>query len=295
MSIVTPKRGSSNFHTPPSKKAKTPNSASSDESAKKTVRYYPIFERSRENQPTESNKLKGASPGIRKNTPRRRTPLLKWNDQYAIDAGQRDFDATQCKVCNMIYTVGEITDEKHHSEYHDLFVNGLRYSCWKQERALIYLDDGSRVISVRKGDPKYMIKKVDDIFTVADLELGIKVDVQSSIKDSSLYLLYVTLDKRIAGFVAAEGIKEASHLISDDAVSTETVPAEIGVSRLWVHPNYRRQQVASTLLDVLRANFFRERILERSKLAFSDPTVNGKDFAKRYTGINNFLVFQYQT
>ncbi|RWS03971.1 N-acetyltransferase ESCO2-like protein [Dinothrombium tinctorium] len=261
---------------------------------KKQLRLYPIFER----KVSESGRKSNSSPNgssTRKST-RRRVPLLKSNDQYAIDAGQRDFDASRCKMCNMLYTVGEITDEKHHADYHDMFVNGLRFSGWKKERVYKYLDDGSRVIAVLSKDPKFMLKKLDDLFKIADLELNINVNIQSSVRDSSLYLIYVTLDGRIAGFVAAEGIQEASQLVAEDSmtVSTESVPATCGVSRLWVHPNYRRQGIATVLLDVLRANFLKDSIIKREDLAFSDPTVNGKDFAKKYTGKSRFLIYQYQ-
>lgn len=207
----------------------------------------------------------------------------------------------------MLYTVGEIVDEHHHSKYHESFMKSLKFN-WQNPRILKIFDDYSMIVAVRPGDPKFMLKKVDELFSVADMELGIRVNLEASMKPSSMYLLYIqavgvkqtskstSLDKRIAGFTAAEEITIGSPLVSENplSVSTSSKEAEIGINRLWVHPNYRKQGIATHLLDVLRANFIKDKIVLRSKMAFSDATATGIEFAKRYAGTPNFLIFQYQ-
>ena len=228
---------------------------------------------------------------------KRKLSLFNASDQYAIDFGQKDFDSRRCKTCNMLYTIGEVVDERTHEEYHDMFVNSLRFNGWKHEDVVAVYEDGRVVRVLPQHKHKYMRKKVDELFKVADIELGINVDLESCLKSSSVYLLFATKTKRIAGFVAAERIKSANRLISEEPFIASTVEeaAECGVARVWTHPNFRRQKIATRLLDTLRMNFTLGKVIERPTIAFSDPTINGKDFAKNYTKRSDFLVYSYQS
>lgn len=261
--------------------------------------YFPVFERKIKTTDKKLPKvgLKRRSKSVTRSRVKRKLSLFSATDQYALDFGQKDFDSKRCKTCNMLFTVGEVVDERTHEEYHDMFVNSLRFNGWKHEDVIGVYDDGRVIRVVPQNSPKYMLKKVDELFKVADLELGINVDLQSSLKSSSVYLLFATKNKRIAGFVAAERIKWANQLISEDPfmASTEEVAAECGVARIWTHPKFRRQKVATRLLDTLRANFSLTKAIDKSMLAFSDPTINGKDFAKNYTQTKDFLVYSYQS
>ena len=193
--------------------------------------------------------------------------------------------------------MGEVVDERTHEEYHDMFVNSLRFNGWKHEDVVAVYEDGRVVRVLPQNKHKYMRKKVDELFKVADIELGINMDLESCLKSSSVYLLFVTKTKRIAGFVASERIKSANRLISEEPfiASTEEEVAECGVSRIWTHPNFRRQKIATRLLDTLRLQFSLGKVIDRPSIAFSDPTINGKDFAKNYTKRNDFLVYTYQS
>ena len=309
-------------------------------------RLFPIFMKPRASDPVprtpaKAVKRKATSPGsskaLLKKNRSKRLPLVESKTQYAIDAGQWDFDGTTCKECRMVYTKGEVTDEKHHSEYHNLYSRGLRWSNWKNERCWgvheVYGPDGciqslQKVIAILPSDPKVWLNKVDSLFTVADRELGINCNLFDCKKDSSVYLVLVSRkvtavtseaaaaavettpsgrikkpDERVAGFLAAEGIKAAGRLVSENplCISTLEEPASVGVARIWVHHDFRRQGVATKLLDTLRANFLSkvqsppvDRILKREEVAFSDPTNEGLLFAKKFTGQDKFLVYQYQ-
>eukprot|EP01127_Copromyxa_protea_P007042 TRINITY_DN1697_c0_g1_i1.p2 TRINITY_DN1697_c0_g1~~TRINITY_DN1697_c0_g1_i1.p2 ORF type:complete len:428 (+),score=120.10 TRINITY_DN1697_c0_g1_i1:1730-3013(+) len=68
-------------------------------------------------------------------------------------------------------------------------------------------------------------------------------------------------------------------------------PALIGVSRIWVHPSYRRQGIATKLVDVARKSFVYGHIVERKDVAFSQPSLEGKKFGVNFTGKRDFLVF----
>lgn len=74
--------------------------------------------------------------------------------------------------------------------------------------------------------------------------------------------------------------------------STTPQSAQCGISRIWVHSQYRRKKVATRLLDCVRTNFIYGCIIPRELVAFSDPTPDGKRLANSYAGTSQFLVFR---
>ncbi|XP_057466822.1 LOW QUALITY PROTEIN: protein CHROMOSOME TRANSMISSION FIDELITY 7-like [Actinidia eriantha] len=72
----------------------------------------------------------------------------------------------------------------------------------------------------------------------------------------------------------------------------EGVPAVCGIRAIWVTPCNRRKRIASHLLDAARKTFVMGVVLERSQLAFSQPTSAGKALASSYTGTASFLVYK---
>ena len=238
----------------------------------------------------------------------------------------------------MVYTKGEVTDEKTHAEYHSLYTKAIKWSKWKNERCWAIHEvcgpDGriqsvQKIIAILPSDPKAWLNKLDSLFTLSDRELGINCSLFDSQKDTSVYLVLVTRnvsplsdcqntkgstpkssansrvnqEEKVAGFLAAEGITEASRLSCENPLSVATVnePAEVVISRLWIHHQFRRQGIATKLIDTLRGNFMskiksppQDRILRRDEIAFSDPTIDGLPFAKKYTGQDKFLIYQPQ-
>ncbi|XP_059428137.1 protein CHROMOSOME TRANSMISSION FIDELITY 7-like isoform X1 [Corylus avellana] len=72
----------------------------------------------------------------------------------------------------------------------------------------------------------------------------------------------------------------------------EAVPAVCGIRAIWVTPSNRRKHIASQLLDAVRKSFCIGFVLERSQLAFSQPTSAGKVLASNYLGAGSFLVYK---
>ncbi len=68
-----------------------------------------------------------------------------------------------------------------------------------------------------------------------------------------------------------------------DSISSDYV----GVRVIWIHSQYRRQQWARLLLDNARASFSFGQVIDKQKLAFSQPTSLGLTFAKGYIHENN--------
>jgi len=73
--------------------------------------------------------------------------------------------------------------------------------------------------------------------------------------------------------------------------SSEPQPALIGISRIWVHHQYRRQRIATTLLDTIRQHFVYGVSVKKELLAVTQPSTEGQLFASRYFGRVEFLVY----
>ncbi|KAF9996426.1 N-acetyltransferase esco2 [Entomortierella chlamydospora] len=73
--------------------------------------------------------------------------------------------------------------------------------------------------------------------------------------------------------------------------STVPCPAICGINRIWVSAHYRRQGIASRLLDAVRDRFIYACKLQKTDLAFSQPTGDGKALARQYLGTDKFLVY----
>ena len=167
---------------------------------------------------TKSKGLTCNSNGNRKKAARTRKPLvLDSETQYALDLGQRDFDAIECKICKMLYTKGELKDEKHHSAYHNDFLNSLnslKFPNWKAERVVVLFNNGDKIISIYPNDPKHMINKAEELVRIADDELGISTPFEQLLKHICFFLIYVTSDRRIGGFTAGEKVSAGCHFFS---------------------------------------------------------------------------------
>ncbi|KAL8140739.1 hypothetical protein V2J09_006760 [Rumex salicifolius] len=72
----------------------------------------------------------------------------------------------------------------------------------------------------------------------------------------------------------------------------EALPACCGVRAIWVSPSNRRKHVASYLLDAARQSFCDGSTLDRSQIAFSQPTSAGRALASKYAGTKSFLVYR---
>nr|XP_056709391.1 N-acetyltransferase ESCO2 [Euleptes europaea] len=226
-------------------------------------------------------------------------------DQMVIDAGQKHFGATVCKACGMVYSAANPEDEAQHVQYHQRFLEGIKYVGWKNERVVAEFWDG-KIILVRQDDPKYAIKKVEDVRELVDNELGFKQVALACPTQTQTYL-FVSVNK-IVGCLIAEPVRQAFRVLSEPAESPtknslehhrawccSTKPEKVvcGVSRIWVFSLMRRKGIARRLVDVVRRTFVFGSCISTDEIAFSDPTPDGKLFAAKYCQTPNFLVYNF--
>ncbi|XP_042531028.1 N-acetyltransferase ESCO1 isoform X1 [Dipodomys spectabilis] len=230
--------------------------------------------------------------------------------QLIIDAGQKRFGAVSCNVCGMLYTASNPEDETQHLLFHNQFISAVKYVGWKKERILAEYPDG-RIIMVLPEDPKYALKKVDEIREMVDNDLGFQ-QAPLMCYSRTKTLLFISNDKKVVGCLIAEHIQWGYRVIEEKlpvirseeekvrferqkawCCSTLPEPAICGISRIWVFSMMRRRKIASRMIECLRSNFIYGSYLSKEEIAFSDPTPDGKLFATQYCGTGQFLVYNF--
>ncbi|XP_021520511.1 N-acetyltransferase ESCO1 [Meriones unguiculatus] len=230
--------------------------------------------------------------------------------QLIIDAGHKRFGAVSCNICGMLYTASNPEDETQHLLFHNQFISAVKYVGWKKERILAEYPDG-RIIMVLPEDPKYALKKVDEIREMVDNDLGFQ-QAPLMCYSRAKTLLFISNDKKVVGCLIAEHIQWGYRVIEEKlpvirseeekvgferqkawCCSTSPEPAICGISRIWVFSMMRRKKIASRMIECLRSNFIYGSYLSKEEIAFSDPTPDGKLFATQYCGTGQFLVYNF--
>ncbi|KAJ0061286.1 hypothetical protein NL108_014812, partial [Boleophthalmus pectinirostris] len=188
-------------------------------------------------------------------------------DQLIIDAGQKQFGATSCSSCGMVYSADNPEDNFQHTQFHQRFLDAIRYVGWKKERVVAEFWDG-KIILVMPDDPKYAVKKAEEVRQVADNELGFQQVSLSRPAQAKTYL-FINSEKMVVGCLVAEPIRQAFRVLEqpdqekdmtkDDfmerhrAWCCSTVPEQAlcGISRIWVFSLARRQGIATRMLDTV--------------------------------------------
>ncbi|XP_051969743.1 N-acetyltransferase ESCO1 isoform X2 [Xyrauchen texanus] len=229
--------------------------------------------------------------------------------QTSNDASQKAFGAMTCNVCGMLYSPTSPEDESQHLLFHNQFISAVKYVGWKKERILGEYPDG-KIILVLPDDPKYALKKVEEIREMVDNDLGFQ-QVETNVPSQTKTFLFISNDKKVAGCLIAEHIQEGYRVIEESVLegtegekvmferqrawccSTVPEPALCGISRIWVFSMMRRKGIASRMIECLRNNFIYGSHLSKDEIAFSDPTPDGKLFATHYCGTSRFLVYNF--
>ena len=236
------------------------------------------------------------TPKTRRCVPVRDSPK---RHQAVIDAGQKKIGANQCGLCGMVYTINLPHDQEQHAAYHKRFLDSVKFNGWKNERVVASFTNG-RILKILPSDPKYAVKKVNEICSVIDADLGFENHINFSTSTSKIIYLFITDSRQVAGCVVAEPISHAFRLLTsaseNHAVSTcarFSEPAACGVSRIWTYYPYRRRGIATRLVDALRSTFVLGAFVQINQIAFSDPTADGIKFASHYCKTESFLTYNF--
>uniref|UniRef100_H3DPB3 Establishment of sister chromatid cohesion N-acetyltransferase 2 n=2 Tax=Tetraodon nigroviridis TaxID=99883 RepID=H3DPB3_TETNG len=258
--------------------------------------------------PPGSNTSLQAAASAKDRTVRRRRDKQN-DDQLIIDAGQKQFGATTCGSCGMVYSADNPEDNFQHNQFHQHFLESIKFVGWKKERVVAEFWDG-KILLVTPDDPKYATRKAEEVRRVADSELGFQQVALSRPAQAKTYL-FVSSERLVVGCLVAEHIRQAYRVLElpdqqknmrpNDFMerhrawccSTAPEPALCGISRIWVFSLARRRSIATRMLDTVRSTFIFGSHLTKDEIAFSDPTPDGKLFATKYCNTPAFLVYNF--
>ncbi|CAL8314551.1 unnamed protein product [Lota lota] len=233
------------------------------------------------------------------------------DDQLIIDAGQKDFGAASCGSCGMVYSADSPDDHFQHTQFHQRFLDSIKFVGWKKERVVAEFWDG-KIVLVMPDDPKYALKKAEEVRRVADSELGFQQVALNCPTKAKTYL-FINNERMVVGCLIAQNIRQAYRVLAlpeapkdmtqEDFMehhrawccSTSPENALCGVSRIWVFSLARRKGIATRMLDTVRSTFIYGSPLTKEEIAFSDPTPDGKQFATQYCDTPTFLVYNFLT
>jgi len=200
---------------------------------------------------------------------------------------------------------------------------GKPFRKWAEGRTRWGCSNGDTIVIIDRRDRKDLKNKAMSVLSVACAELGaVKIpekelwacrnfdetldlsraeQLKGELEDPWMrYRVYLYLrNGKCVGVCLAERIFEAHTVIPHSeevlsgvsvgptvTISDITVPARIGISRIWVSSANRGRMVASTLLGQVEISFYegtRPPVL-RSEMAFSQPTESGAMLARSYFG-----------
>ncbi|GMI86495.1 CHROMOSOME TRANSMISSION FIDELITY 7 [Hibiscus trionum] len=166
--------------------------------------------------------------------------------------------------------------------------------------------------------------KVQEVVKMMETELG-----EGWIFHKLCKVYLFVSSQRIAGCVVAEAIKEAFEVLwcsvgerhgatakkarpNSQREVMKRAPSEVsyksrngailckregvggvcGIRAIWVTPSNRRKGVATQLLEAVRKSFRMGYVIERSEVAFSQPSSDGQALASNYIGTTSFLVYK---
>ena len=173
---------------------------------------------------------------------------------------------------------------------------------------------------IRPGDPPQHRKKILEVKSIVDTELGFATKQsnnsphQQSLQDITSYL-YIS-KKRVVGLLLVKRILHAYTLLpnndnndisneNDNATSKlhhsenqysfsrslKPSKALMGIHQIWCHHSHRHKGIASKLVDAARSTMVFGMTVPLELVAFSSPTLDGIRFAKKYLGTQRPLVY----
>jgi N-acetyltransferase len=135
------------------------------------------------------------------------------------------------------------------------------------------------ILQIRPSDSYALRKKVIQVRTIVDDELGyVASDSDTALRSAYLYIR----KRRVVGLVTAEVIEKGYALQNNFERSKHPQKAMIGIHHMWVHSKFRKQGIATRLIDAVRGKMVFGLVVPPERLAFSSPTEAGVKFARRY-------------
>jgi ribosomal protein S18 acetylase RimI-like enzyme len=174
--------------------------------------------------------------------------------QMQLDFGQKATTCLPCKECSMPYQRGNPTDEEAHQRYHRLFMKSVHNFELKDAQCVweSATNPEERIICINMASdscPMSHRKKAASLLELINQRLD-SVDIPEEKQKNMKFYIYLS-KKKLLGFVAAEKISIAYPILNYETIklSDFAVNVSCGISRVWVHPLYRKKGIATRLLQ----------------------------------------------
>ncbi|KAJ2383197.1 hypothetical protein GGI05_005391 [Coemansia sp. RSA 2603] len=221
-------------------------------------------------------------------------PVAAKREQTFLDFGQRPNAPEPCPQCGMAYQRGRQEDEQMHTRFHRAWLRSQRnLLTWNADLGAPDAQ-GVHMVDLQTASRRELQRALD-LINYVNAQLGaVVLSAEDLAMRQRKLFVHVGARDTVDGCVLAEAIEGARRLESTPGAAMcagEVVPAACGISRIWVAPGARRSGVASRLMDAVCAHFVYGCRLSLDKLAFTQPTADGRAFAARLFGREDFLVY----
>lgn len=278
-SWVTTKRTPS--FTPPCTLPSLPGSSIPDQTTKKTKKITDFFctvkgeNTKRDNVNTNRFEEKKKSKTLPK--------------QLFLDLGQPL--AEICKVCGMRYSQSFDVDIKLHTRFHKFYLKGITFPIKRYSKGCEVMGEMSkgykiyRVWNSDKSSLTFLLRNVEQVVDLVNKEMEAACQSREELAKLQIFVC-LKGDNQVIGLLLIQQISKAYvAIMSDDSGSISIVPnsersACLGVSRMWVRKEYRRQGIAAKMLSL--AGKHQAHPIKKEQIAFSQPTMEGFKFACKY-------------
>lgn len=230
-------------------------------------------------------------------------------EQTFLDLRKNALGVEVCSICQMRYSKGVGIDEALHKQHCQMFRKGVK---WPKDSVFAETvqnyTDGCRVVKVESVNDVRSDSVIKKVLQVVDTELGF-VDCDNEPpgdgKEKTAYLV-ISPTLHVVGCCVTVPVVQAFRVIPEEEAengtweekedipqdhntvcSSEAEKAKIGISRIWVHRDWRRKRFATRLLDCIAAQGY-----TKEDIAFSQPTQYGRMLATKWFERKDFLVFR---
>lgn len=232
------------------------------------------------------------------------------------------FQSKTCTLCSMCYLEHIEKDRVMHEKYHSDFVNGIAWQLPKSQEVIhsfkvkelveetrpsssskrsknkCSAEVEASIIIVSKTSPRE-IRRTEQLLTMVNQELNALPAANwwlTHSNDSAIQgkAFIVIIGNKAVGVCIVDPIIDTSKQCRWMIYRTQKIVSnqvnkliKIGISRIWIAPRWRRNGLASQLLNTTLENMVYGMHLGKEDIGFSQPSYGGGLLAKSFNGVTH--------
>uniref|UniRef100_A0A060T7B9 N-acetyltransferase ECO1 n=1 Tax=Blastobotrys adeninivorans TaxID=409370 RepID=A0A060T7B9_BLAAD len=192
--------------------------------------------------------------------------------QTRLSFGQSS--SATCAKCGMSYLTVDPHEVAQHKKFHTRAFEGREWPKAVQSNNKIVRIDASSSLAERRA--------AEDLLCLVNTELNAPPANEAWKNPSNQGAMFVYIEKkRAVGMILVERASKGRPMNIDNAELTESeaLPIIMGISRIYTSHKYRRQGIATKLLNECLSRFVYGLKVEKEKVAWSQPSAAGSKLA----------------